>query len=383
MMRFSRHRRLAIPPRGCHPRSEGLTLATMSEPEIICERRGASGTVFLNRPQALNAITLNMVRELTRALREWEHDPAITNVVATAAPGKAFSAGGDIRLLYEQGRAGNHAAQLDFWREEYRLNRRIRLYPKPYVALVDGIVMGGGVGVSLHGSHRIAGDKFSFAMPEVGIGFFPDVGATYFLPRLPGKTGMYLALTGGRANAGDAVHLGLASAHVPSRRFDELACALRKGEAANGPVERLRNEIAPGPIVANRALIDRCFSAPTVSEILAQLDAESSAFAAEAAKAMRAKAPLSLAIAYRQMSIGANLSMDEAMQTEFRIVSRVCRGKDFYEGIRATILDKDFSPRWTPANIEEIAGQEVDAFFAPCSHDELTFENTRTRETVS
>ena len=355
----------------------------MSEPEILCEIQGASGTVFLNRPQALNAITLNMVRELTRALDKWERDPAIRNVVVTAAPGKAFSAGGDIRLLYEQGRAGDHIAQLDFWREEYRLNRRIRCYSKPYVALVDGIVMGGGVGVSLHGSHRIAGDKFSFAMPEVGIGFFPDVGATYFLPRLPGKTGMYFALTGGRANAGDAAHLGLASAYVPSSRLDELAGALSEDEPADAAVARLRGDIAPGPVVSHRALIDHCFSARRISEILARLDAESSPFAAEAAKAMRAKAPLSLTIAYRQMTIGANRSVDEAMRTEFRIVSRVCRGKDFYEGIRATILDKDFSPRWTHTRIDDVTPQEIDAYFAPLAENELTFENTRAREAVS
>jgi enoyl-CoA hydratase len=354
----------------------------MPEREIICERRGASGTVFLNRPHALNAITLDMVRELTRALDAWEHDPAIENIVVTAAPGKAFSAGGDIRLLYEQGGAGDHAAQLDFWREEYRLNRRIRLYPKSYVALVDGIVMGGGVGVSLHGSHPIAGDNFSFAMPEVGIGFFPDVGATYFLPRLPGKTGMYVALTGGRANAGDAVHLGLASAYVPSSRFDELARALHEGESADNAVARLRSEIAPGRIIGSRALIDRCFSAANVSEILARLDAESSAFAAEAAKAMRAKAPLSLFIAHRQMTIGAGLSMDEAMQTEFRIVSRVCRGQDFYEGIRATILDKDFAPHWKHSAIADVTNDEVDAYFAPLASDELTFEQSRAHETV-
>jgi enoyl-CoA hydratase len=355
----------------------------MSDPEIICERRGASGTVFLNRPQALNAITLNMVRELTRALDAWEHDCRIENIVVTAAPGKAFSAGGDIRLLYEQGRAGNHAAQLDFWREEYRLNRRIRLYPKPYVALVDGIVMGGGVGVSLHGSHRIAADSFSFAMPEVGIGFFPDVGATYFLPRLPGKTGMYLALTGGRANTGDAVHLGLASAYVPSSRFDELARALREGEPADDAVARLHSDIAAGPIIANRVLIDRCFSGASPSEILSRLDAESSPFATEAAKAMRTKAPLSLVIAHRQMTIGAKLSTDEAMRTEFRIVWRVCRGEDFYEGIRATILDKDFAPRWGKTKLEEVRSDEVDPYFAPLAQDELTFEPSRAREPVS
>jgi enoyl-CoA hydratase len=355
----------------------------MPEPEIIYERRGASGAVFLNRPQALNAITLNMVRALTRALEEWEHDPAIANVVVTAAEGKAFSAGGDIRLLYEQGRAGDHAAQLDFWREEYQLNRRIRLYPKPYVALVDGIVMGGGVGVSLHGSHRIAGDKFSFAMPEVGIGFFPEVGATYFLPRLAGKTGMYLALTGARANAGDAVHLGLASDYVPSSRFHELAKALNEGQPADEGVANLRSHIAPGPIIANRELIDRCFSGSGPGEILARLDAEPSAFAAEAAKAMRDKAPLSLEIAYRQMMLGGKLSIDEAMQTEFRIVSRVCRGNDFYEGIRATILDKDFAPRWRHTSLDEVTPREVDAYFAPLGREELTFENSRAREVVS
>lgn len=355
----------------------------MSEPEIICQTRGASATVFLNRPQALNAITLTMVRELTRALDEWESDPAIKNVVVTAAASKAFSAGGDIRLLYEQGRAGDYAAQLDFWREEYRLNRRIRLYPKPYVALIDGIVMGGGVGVSLHGSHRVAGDEFSFAMPEVGIGFFPDVGATYFLPRLPGKTGMYLALTGARANAGDAVQLGLASAYVPSSRFAELASALQQGESADDAVARLRSDVSAGPIIANRALIDRCFSASSASKILARLDAESSSFAVHAAQAMRAKAPLSLAIAFRQMTIGAQLSIDEAMVTEFRIVSRVCRGKDFYEGIRATILDKDASPHWGHTNMEAVAQEEVDAYFAPLPEGELTFDSRRTCETVS
>jgi enoyl-CoA hydratase len=356
----------------------------MAETEIICARRGASGTVFLNRPQALNAITLNMVRELTHALDAWQHDPAVKHVVVTAAASKAFSAGGDIRLLYEQGCAGDHAAQLDFWREEYRLNRRIRLYPKPYVALVDGIVMGGGVGVSLHGSQRIAGDKFSFAMPEVGIGFFPDVGATYFLPRLPGKTGMYLALTGLRANAADAVHLGLASAYVPSARLGDLAEALSGGEPADAAVARLRRDIAAGPIIANRALIDRCFSGASPSDILARLDTESLAFAADAAKAMRAKAPLSLEIAYRQMSVGAKLSIDEAMQMEFRIVSRVCRGKDFYEGIRATILDKDFAPRWSHARLADVSSEEADAYFTPLpTSEELAFAESRARENVA
>ena len=194
----------------------------MPNPEIICERRGAAGLVTLNRPQALNAITHGMVRELARALDVWSEDPAVTRVVVRAAGERAFSAGGDIRALYEAGRAGRHDEALAFWRDEYRLDMRIEGYPKPYVSLIDGIVMGGGVGISLHGSHRVAGERYRFAMPEVGIGFFPDVGATYALPRLPGEAGLYLALTGARVGPDDAGHLGLATHVVPSAAFAGL-----------------------------------------------------------------------------------------------------------------------------------------------------------------
>src|ERR1700694_2660067 len=174
-----------------------------SELEILFDRRGAAGIVTLNRPQALNAVTHGMVRALRAQLDAWRDDPAVTRVVATAAGERAFSAGGDLRRLYDLGRAGDYAPALDFWRDEYALNAAIKHYPKPYVALIDGIVMGGGVGVSIHGSHRVAGEKFKFAMPEVGIGFFPDVGATWLLPRMPGETGTYSALTGARLGAGD------------------------------------------------------------------------------------------------------------------------------------------------------------------------------------
>ena len=198
----------------------------MSEPEVRVEKGGCAGLIVLNRPKALNALTLGMVRAIAAALDEWERDETIARVVVTGAGGRAFCAGGDIRQLYEQGRAGDHAAQLTFWLEEYRLNRRIKRYSKPYVALVDGVVMGGGVGLSAHGAHLVAGEGFAFAMPEVGIGFFPDVGATYLLPRLPDLAGVYLAMTGARAGAGDAAALGLAQAVVPSARIGELAKAL-------------------------------------------------------------------------------------------------------------------------------------------------------------
>src|ERR1700716_1698519 len=201
----------------------------MSKPEITCERVGCCGLITLNRPKALNALTLNMVREMAGALDRWEPDPAVTLVIITGAGGKAFCAGGDIRILYDLGKAGRHAEQLSFWREEYRLNRRIKLYPKPYVALADGIVMGGGAGVSLHGSHVIAGEHFTVAMPETGIGFIPDVGATFFLPRLSGKAGVYLALTGAGMTCGDALAFGVACAHVPSARHAALMQTLIGG----------------------------------------------------------------------------------------------------------------------------------------------------------
>jgi len=339
--------------------------------EAICRKRGAIGHITLNRPQALNALTLNMVRAISAALDEWEPDSAIKAVVVEGVGERAFCAGGDIRLLWEQGTAGDHKSQLDFWQEEYVLNVRIKRYPKPYVAVIDGIVMGGGVGVSVHGSHRIAGDGFAFAMPEVGIGFFPDVGATWFLPRLAGKTGAYLGLTGARATAGDAVVLGLADSHVSRSRIPDFVAALAAGEGAEAAVARFRSEAAPGPIVQNRAVIDAAFSAGSVPDILARLAADGSDFAKETARAMGRKAPLSLAVALRQMQVGAGLSFEEAMRTEFRIVSRICRGPNFYEGVRATIIDKDQKPAWKPARIEDVAAADVDAIFAPLGPDEL------------
>src|SRR5215210_2174074 len=227
--------------------------------DILFERRGAAGIVTLNRPKALNAVTHEMVRALARQLEAWANDPAVTRVVITAAGERAFSAGGDIRALYELGRAGRQAEALTFWRDEYPLNAAIKRYPKPYVALIDGIVMGGGVGVSVHGSHRVAGDGYLFAMPEVGIGFFPDVGATFFLSRLPGELGAYCALTGERLGAADAVSAGVATHRVASSRFPELLETLCNG----GPVDQVLTTFhAPsgeGNIVQRRSAIDSLF----------------------------------------------------------------------------------------------------------------------------
>jgi enoyl-CoA hydratase len=361
------------------------------ESEIILDHRGAAGVVALNRPAALNAVNRTMVHTLRRALERWRHDEAVSRVVITAAGGRAFSAGGDLRAIYEAGRDGRQQESLDFWREEYALNAAIRHYPKPYVALIDGIVMGGGVGVSVHGSHRVAGDRFDFAMPEVGIGFFPDVGATWFLPRLPGEIGTYCALTGARLKAADAVASGIATHRVPSARFGELAEALCGGDAVDAVLARFAEQPAasgkPGPaesgkdapsrkngegdVIAHRGAIDRLFAAGSVEDILARLDAEAAApvadaaWAAGVAAAIRAKAPLSLKIALAQMQRGRHWSFAECMQAEFRIVSRVVYGHDFYEGIRAVIIDKDNRPRWEPASLSGVAAETVEGHFAP------------------
>lgn len=348
-----------------------------TEPEILFERRGAAGIVTLNRPAALNAVTHDMVRALAAKLGEWARDGAITRVIVTAAGGRAFSAGGDIRALYDLGRAGRHKDALQFWRDEYPLNAFIKHYPKPYVALIDGIVMGGGVGVSIHGSHRVAGDRFAFAMPEVGIGFFPDVGATWFLPRMPGELGTYCALTGERLSAGDAVAAGVATQRVPSKRFPDLLDGLTGTVPVDALLAAFAEPAGEQKLVIHRAAIDRLFNGETVEGILSALDAEAgsggeaAAFAGNAAATMRTKSPLSLKIAFRQMRAGKNWDFETCMRAEFRIVSRIVVGHDFYEGVRAVIVDKDNAPRWQPARLTEVDAAEVERYFAPLGPDEL------------
>ncbi len=344
------------------------------ETEIICETRGAAGVVILNRPRALNALSHGMVRELARALDMWERDPVVTRIVLTAAGEKAFCAGGDIRALHDLGRAGRQKEMLAFWAEEYVLNSRIKHYAKPYISLIDGIVMGGGVGISLHGSHRVAGDRYLFAMPEVGIGFFPDVGATYALPRVPGSAGIYLALTGDRVGAADALALGLATHAVPSARMTELADALTGRAAVEDILVGFTHDPGPEKLAGERATIAECFGAPdlaTVSQRLARKAEEGDSFAAKLLQTLAAKSPTSLAITFEQMRRGAELDFDEAMRTEYRIVSRVARGHDFYEGVRAVVIDKDHAPRWEPASLEAVTATATEAYFAPLGEDEL------------
>jgi enoyl-CoA hydratase len=308
---------------------------------------------------------------MRRALDAWEDDPSVTRVVVAGAGEKAFCAGGDIRRLYDLGKAGRQAEARVFWREEYELNIRVKRYAKPYIALIDGIVMGGGVGLSLHGSRRVVGERALFAMPEVGIGFFPDVGATYALPRLADRLGTYLALTGERIGTADLIGLGLATGAVRSGAMPALREALTTDLAVDDVLAPAAVDPGPAPLEAHRPVIAECFSADSVAGILARLDAHDSPFARKTAATIRTKSPTSLVIAFEQMRRGSALSFEDAMKTEFRIVSRICEGHDFYEGVRATIIDKDGAPRWRPATLDGVTPAMIEAHFSPLGSAEL------------
>lgn len=345
--------------------------------EILFERRGSAGIVTLNRPKALNAITHGMVRALAAQLDAWARDDAVTRVIVTANGERAFSAGGDIRALYDLIAAGRQEEALGFFREEYTLNTAIKRYPKPYVSLIDGIVMGGGVGISIHGSHRVAGEKYALAMPEVSIGFFPDVGATYALPRLAGEIGTWLALTGERMKAADAVLSGAATHHVKSYRFPALLDALCGADPVNAVLADFMEAAGPGEVMPRRRTIDRTFSWGSVGAIVEALRTESqkagdqAGWSARTLQTMDAKSPTSLVLALAQMRYGRTHSFEACMAAEFRIVSRIVYGPDMAEGIRAVIVDKDNAPRWSPTGLETVPPDLAARHFAALPGREL------------
>ena len=340
------------------------------EAEILFERRGAVGLITLNRPKALNALTHAMCVSMKAQLAEWETNDEIGCVVIRGEGERAFCAGGDIRALYESGKAGTQYI-FDFYRDEYLLNAAIKHYPKPYISLLGGIVMGGGVGVSVHGSHRIADESMLFAMPETGIGLFPDVGGSYFLPRLSGELGLYLGLTGARLKTADALFAGIATHVVPKAKREALLSRLSEGEAPDEVLEALgeKNEAAPLAELSRR--VDAVFSTQSVEEILRRLDDTGDAWALDTAKTIRTKSPTSTKLAFRQIRNGRSLDFDDCMRMEFRMVHRVIAGHDFYEGVRATIIDKDGQPKWRPATLAEVSDHDIDAYFAPLGKEEL------------
>ncbi|MGW0536771.1 enoyl-CoA hydratase/isomerase family protein [Streptomyces sp. NPDC003032] len=339
---------------------------------VLVRREGRAGHLVLNRPRAINALDHAMVRLMDDALTAWQDDESVATVVLTGAGERGLCAGGDIRSIHDDVRAGGGAASAAFWHDEYRLDARIARYRKPYVAVMDGIVMGGGVGVSAHGSVRVVTERSRVAMPETGIGFVPDVGGTYLLTRTPGELGTHLALTGTAVGAGDAVLCGLADHYVRSERLEEFTAALADIEAPEA-VRRYADMVPAGELAAHREWIDHCYAADTVEEIVDRLHASGDRHAKEAAETILTKSPTSLKVTLAALRRARELpSLEAVLAQEYRVSCAALGSPDLPEGIRAQVVDKDHRPRWSPAGLEQVTEADVARFFedvdvhAPC-----------------
>jgi len=358
----------------------------MSEPpavddEIRFARRGDLMVVTLNRPRALNALTLPMCGTLDEGLRAWQADPAIGAVLIKGEGDRAFCAGGDIRWLHGVLTTEGVAAACRFYAVEYPMNARLHHFTKPWIALLDGIVMGGGVGVSAHGSHRVVTGRTLFAMPETGIGLFPDVGATFMLPRLPGALGLYLGLTGARLGAADCLDARIGTVHVAAGRLDEVEAVLARTPLREDPfaavdavLEAFRSDPGPAPLADLRERVDACFRQESLSNVLAALREEASGWGATLTAELATKSPTSLAVTFRQLCEGATLDFDSAMRLEYRLVHRFMAEHDFREGVRALLIDKDHRPRWCPDRLDDVSDAMLDGYFAPLPGGDLPLD---------
>ena len=340
-----------------------------NQSEVIVERRGTAGLIRLNRPKALNSLTIPMVRTIAAALDEFAGDQAVASVLVMGEGERGFCAGGDIRAIHMSGRSGDGLAET-FWREEFRLNHRIASYPKPYVALMDGITMGGGVGLASHGRHRIVTKRTRLAMPETGIGYFPDVGATWLLPRTPGESGTWMALTGLDINASDAIYTGLADVYMSSSRLEEAVHRLTNLSAGSSSddvdavLRDLSEQVDEGRLQANAAMIDRAFHFNRVEDIASALAAEEGEFAAETRRVMLTRSPTSLKLALRLLRAGRqSRTLGECLARELGACMHVLHGPDFYEGVRAAVIDKDRNPKWSPPTIALVNDEMIGRFF--------------------
>jgi enoyl-CoA hydratase len=340
-----------------------------NQSEVIVERRGTAGLIRLNRPKALNSLTIPMVRTIAAALDEFAGDQAVASVLVMGEGERGFCAGGDIRAIHMSGRSGDGLAET-FWREEFRLNHRIASYPKPYVALMDGITMGGGVGLASHGRHRIVTERTRLAMPETGIGYFPDVGATWLLPRTPGESGTWMALTGLDINASDAIYTGLADVYMSSSRLEEAVHRLTNLSAGSSSddvdavLRDLSEQVDEGRLQANAAMIDRAFHFNRVEDIASALAAEEGEFAAETRRVMLTRSPTSLKLALRLLRAGRqSRTLGECLARELGACMHVLHGPDFYEGVRAAVIDKDRNPKWSPPTIALVNDEMIGRFF--------------------
>jgi enoyl-CoA hydratase len=358
--------------------AEAASETAAAEPaaEVLFERRGRLGVMILNRPKAVNALTAGMASAMLEQLTRWADDDAVAAVLVRGAGERGLCAGGDIVAIYRDMLAGGDATA-EFWQEEYRLNALINGYPKPYIAFMDGLVLGGGVGISAHGSVRIVTERTRMGMPETTIGFVPDVGGTLLLSRAPGESGTHAALTGAHLSGPDALFLGLADHFVPSGSLAELAAALEK-EPAEAAVGRFAEQAPASGLEGQREWIDACYVGEDAEEILGRLralgreaDGKAAGEAAAAADTIAARSPTAVKVALASLRRVRGLNLERALEQEYRVGLRCLAGPDFREGIRAQVVDKDRNPRWRPATLAEVSGDDVEAYFAPLGDREL------------
>ncbi len=352
-----------------------MSVISEVEFEEVSGRDGNLGLITLTRQQVLNALNQKMINAIDTQLIEWESANQIKAVVIRAAEGRAFCAGGDVRSVYER-KLQRDPGLTDFFRDEYTLNRRIHDYSKPYIALLNGITMGGGVGISAHASHRVASDKLLFAMPETGIGFYPDVGTTWILSRLPNKLGYYLGLTGARITTGDCIAAGLVDYQIDAQQFSELIyaladCAFENDERASVSQVIKNFSVVPSPseLFSYENIIAECFSEKTVEKIISALKDQKNNWCEEVVSLLATKSPTSLKVTLRALQEAEHLDFDDAIQREFCLTTHFLGAKDFFEGIRAVLVDKDQMPRWTPATLNEVTAAEVKKYFLPVERE--------------
>ena len=345
------------------------------EPPILTEVADGVAVLTLNRPRALNAINLEMLHAMGDHVTAWRDDANVRAVVVRGAGDRAFSAGGDVRAVVEK--RGDDVFMHEVYRAEYVYDRMIHHYPKPYIPFMDGIVMGGGAGVSVHApGRRIVTERTTFAMPETALGLFPDMGASHFLAGAPGSLGMYLSLTGVRIGAADTIYASFADHHMPSGALDDLIAYLRTGEDADAAIARLSTDPGPPTLADVSDAIERCFSADSLQGIITALEAEEGEWAAKTLELVRAMCPFSQAVTFKDVRMGAGRSIEECLSTAFRIALRFMDRDDYFEGARAILIDKDNAPCWNPDTIEKVDPAEVEACFAPLGDrfKELAFE---------
>jgi enoyl-CoA hydratase len=355
------------------------SLEAADEPgEVLVERVGALGRLTLNRPRAINALNHAMVQTLAAALDEWRDDDSVRTVLLAGAGERGLCAGGDIVAIYTAVRSGRDDA-LRFWADEYELDAAIARYPKPFVALMDGLVLGGGIGLSAHGGIRVVTERTRIGMPEVSIGFFPDVGGTYLLSHAPGKVGTHLGLTGGTASGADAIAMGMADHFVPSERLAELAAALETRDA-DEVIAEFAVAAPASELLAQRSWIDELYGGDDAEQIVERLEASAEPAAREAATTIRGKSPTSVAVTLAALRRAAALpSLEAALDQDYRVASWFAAGTEVIEGIRAQVIDKDRTPHWSPVTLAEVKTEAVEQYFAPLNSGELGLATASSR----